>query len=151
MALDIEKVESAISYYAEKIANLYKVKLMKMLWYADSLAYNQRGKTITGLVYRHNKMGALPDGHNQLLTLERVNVKEEESINGTKYLFLKHSDVDYECLDRDELIILDKVITKFKNQNAQEIVDYMHEEIAYKETVPGEIISFDLTKKNREF
>ena len=66
-------------------------------------------------------------------------------------MFLKHSDVDYECLDRDELIILDKVITKFKNQNAQEIVDYMHEEIAYKETVPGEIISFDLTKKNREF
>lgn len=149
--LDVEKIESTISYYAEKIANLYKVKLMKMLWYADSLAYNQRGKTITGLVYKHNKMGALPVGHNQLLTLEKVNVKEEESLNGTKYLFMKHKDVDQSCLNSDEIMILDKVISQFGNYNAQEIVDYMHEEAAYKETEPGEIISFVLTKKNRVF
>ena len=76
--LNIDKVESVISYYANRISSLYKVRLMKLLWYADSLAYKQYGKSITGLVYKHNKMGALPIGHNQLLTLEKVNVMEEE-------------------------------------------------------------------------
>lgn len=39
MQLDIPKIELIISYYASKIKMLYKVKLMKMLWYADSLSY----------------------------------------------------------------------------------------------------------------
>lgn len=149
--LDIEKVESAISYYAERIADLYKVKLMKLLWYADSVAYSKNGRSITGLVYRHNKMGALPVGHNQLLTLEKVDVREEESIYGTKYSFYRHRDVDLGYLEKDEIEILDKVISKFANYSTQEIVDYMHEEIAYKETASGDVISFELAKLNRVF
>ena len=30
--LDIDKLEAVVSYFAEKISNLYKVKRMKMLW-----------------------------------------------------------------------------------------------------------------------
>ena len=59
----IDKLEAAISYIAEKVSNLFKVKLMKMLWYADALSYKENGVAITGLVYRHNEMGALPIGH----------------------------------------------------------------------------------------
>lgn len=149
--LDVEKLESVISYYAEKLAELYKVKLMKMLWYADAIAYRENGKSITGLVYRHNKMGALPVGHNQLITLEKVNVKEEESIYGTKYTFYRHKDVDFGNLGKEEVEILDKVVSKFKDYSTQDIVDYMHGEIAYKETTAGDIISFELAKMNRVF
>ena len=31
--LDVDKIEALISYIAEKVPNLFKVKLMKMLWY----------------------------------------------------------------------------------------------------------------------
>jgi putative zinc finger/helix-turn-helix YgiT family protein len=38
-ALDIDKIEAIISYVAEYISNLYKVKLMKILWYSDTFGY----------------------------------------------------------------------------------------------------------------
>ena len=43
------------------------------------------------------------------------------------------------------------MILKFKNYNTQEIVDYMHEEKAYKDTKPGDVISFTLAKEIRAF
>lgn len=50
-----------------------------------------------------------------------------------------------------EKAILDKVITKFKDYKAKEIVDYMHDERAYGETKSGEIIPFSLAKEIRVF
>ena len=42
------------------------------------------------------------------------------------------------------------IILAFKNYKAKEIVDYMHEEKAYIETKPGEIIPFSLAKEIRD-
>lgn len=55
--LDIDKIEAIISYIAESVSNLYKVKLMKMLWYSDALAFINNGSAMTGMVYRHEVMG----------------------------------------------------------------------------------------------
>ena len=54
---------------------------MKMLWYVDSFSYKMSGHAMTGMVYRHNTMGALPVGHYSLMNLENLNVHEEESYN----------------------------------------------------------------------
>lgn len=43
------------------------------------------------------------------------------------------------------------MIVKFKDYKAKEIIDYMHNEKAYIETKPGEIIPFSLAKEIREF
>lgn len=53
--LSLDKVIDVIRYFSasKKITDLYKVKLMKLMWYADALAFKNRGKSITGLVYRH--------------------------------------------------------------------------------------------------
>lgn len=50
--LSLDKVVDVIRYFAASsgITNLYKVKLMKLMWYADALSYKNRG-AITGLVY----------------------------------------------------------------------------------------------------
>lgn len=150
--LNIDKLEAAISYIAEKVSNLFKVKLMKMLWYADALSYKNNGSAITGLVYRHNEMGALPIGHYSLMNLENLNVHEEVSINYDSMLHVYPSKgMDYSVLSEKDKAILDVVIKKFKNYKAQEIVDYMHEERAYIETNPGEIIPFSIAKEIREF
>ena len=55
--LDIDKLETVISYLAEFMDNLYKVKLMKSLWCVDVLSYIQTGRAMTGLVYRHEQRG----------------------------------------------------------------------------------------------
>lgn len=150
--LDIDKLEAAISYIAEQVSNLFKVKLMKMLWYTDALSYKENGYAITGLVYRHNEMGALPIGHYSLMNLENLNVHEKVSINYDSMLYIYPTKgMDYSVLSNKDKKVLDAVIKKFKNYKAQEIVDYMHEEKAYRATNPGEIIPFSMAKEIRNF
>ncbi len=149
--LNIDKLEAVISYYAKQVDNLYKVKLMKLLWYADVLAYRENGMSITGLVYRHDVMGALPIGHYRLMSLERLNIREEIGYNYLLMIrILPIEDMDYSVLNKDEIAQLDKVIEKFKTYKAKDIVDYMHKERAYKNTNSGEVISFSIAKDLRE-
>lgn len=151
-ALNIDKLEAMISYIAEKTSNLFKVKLMKMLWYSDVLSFIENGFAMTGMVYRHEPMGALPIGHYSLMNLENLNIKEEMSYNYDTMLHVYPIvGMDYSILSDEEKAILDKVIEKFKNYKAKDIVDYMHEERAYKETNAGEIIPFSLAKEIRSF
>lgn len=151
-ALNIDKIEAAISYIAESVSNLFKVKLMKMLWYVDALSYKISGCAMTGMVYRHNDMGALPVGHYSLMNLENLNVHEEESYNYDSMLHIyPTSDMDYSVLSAEDKKVLDLVIRKFKNYKTKEIVDYMHEEKAYLETKSGEIILFSMAKEIRDF
>lgn len=150
--LDIDKIETVISYLAAQVSNLFKVKLMKMLWYADALSFKNHGHSITGLVYLHKNMGALPIGHYSLMNLEHLNIKEEESYNYDVILHvypMEHA--DYTILSDDEKNILDTVIAKFKAFSSAEIVNYMHQENAYKKTTSGAIIPFRLAKEIRDF
>lgn len=150
--LNIDKTEAIISYIAEHVSQLFKVKLMKMLWYVDAYSYKTRGHAITGLVYRHNEMGALPVGHYSLMNLESLNVHEEESYNYDSMLHVYPTQgMDYEILTAEDKKVLDTVIQRFKNFKTKEIVDYMHEERAYRETKPGEIIPFSIAKYIRAF
>ena len=152
VTLNVDKLEAVISYLAEYMSNLYKVKLMKCLWYSDVLAYIRTGKAMTGLVYRHEAMGALPIGHYSLMNLENLNIKEELSYTYDSMLHVYPSrNADYSILSNEEKEVLDKVIQKFKNFKASEIVDYIHDERAYKETSNGTIIPFSLAKEIRSF
>ena len=150
--LNIDKIETMISYFAEKVSNLFKVKLMKMLWYSDVLSFIENGCSMTGMVYRHEPMGALPIGHFSLMNLENLNVQEEMSFNYDTMLHVyPTANMDYSILSDGEKAILNKVITKFKDYKAKDIVNYMHDEKAYSETKPGEIIPFSLAKEIRAF
>lgn len=150
--LNIDKIEATISYIAEKVNNLFKVKLMKMLWYSDVLAFGENGCSITGMVYRHEAMGALPIGHYSLMNLENLNVQEEIGYNYDTMLHVyPTANMDYSILSDKEKAILDKVIVKFKDYKTKDIVCYMHKERAYIETKPGEIIPFSLAKEIRAF
>ena len=150
--LNIDKIEAMISYLAQKVNNLFKVKLMKMLWYSDVLSFAEIGRSMSGLVYRHEAMGALPVGHYSLMNLENLNVQEEMSYNYDTMLHVYPvANMDYSVLTDEEKVILDKVIIKFKDYKTKDIVDYMHDEKAYIETKPGEIIPFGLAKEIRVF
>lgn len=150
--LNIDKIEAVISYIAEKVSYLYKVKLMKMLWYVDALSYKLNGCAVTGMVYTHQDMGALPVGHYSLMNLENLNIREEE---GYKYDSMLHvyptKGMNYEVLSNEDKSVINMVIEKFRDCKAKEIVDYMHEEKAYIETAPGEIIPFSLAKEIKDF
>lgn len=142
--LDIDKIESIVSYYAERIADLYKIQLMNLLWYADALYFKTYSNSMTGLVYCHEPMGALPVGHSSLTGLKNVNVQEECEYESTKYHFYPNTALEPSELSRNETNILDTVITKFRNYDTPLLVSYIREETAYKQTNHGDIIPYSL-------
>lgn len=149
--LNVDKIEAVISYFASRVDNLPKAKLMKMLWYADALYFQKANTSITGLVYRNESMGALPLGHYDIVGLENVIMKEEENIEGTVFHFFNNSSLDYSCLNDEEKNVLIKVINKFSNWTSREIVEYMKKESVYMNVKQDDIIPYSLAHNLNDF
>ncbi len=142
--LSLDKVVDVIKYFASsaKVTNLYKVKLMKLMWYADALSYKERGYTITGLVYQALPMGAVPVGHNFLIDLKGVPCEEVDMGETNAYHFTLKGNPNLSSLSDEDKRILDVVITKLGKMSKNEIIHFMHKEQAYIETAPRDIIPF---------
>lgn len=142
--LSLDKVVDVIRYFSAsaKITNLYKVKLMKLLWYSDALSYKKRGSAITGLVYQALPMGAVPIGHDSIIDLKDVPCEEVDMGETYAYHFTLSGKAEYPSLTDEEKGILDIVIDKLGRMSKNDIVDFMHKEQAYAETAPRDIIQF---------
>ena len=140
--LDVEKLATVMSYYANQVNHLYKVKMMKLLWYTDAIYYRRHGQSMTGLVYEHMAFGALPIGFNEILSVPTIRVVEEMMFEDIGYRIEPTNTVDRSTFSKEELSVLDLVAEKFKNFRSKQIVDYMHEEKAYLETQDHELIPF---------
>ena len=142
--LSLDVVVDMIRYYANSILviGLYRVKLMKMLWYADALSYKRRGHAISGLVYRALPMGAVPVAYESIVDLSAIHCEEIDMGDGTGYRFLPTEDKTYPTLTSEDREILDAVIQRFGRASKNEIVETMHHEDAYTETAPNDIIQF---------
>lgn len=148
--VDIEKIESLIQYIASRCEDLYKVKLMKLLWYCDMLNYKETNKSLTGLVYTHQKLGALPISADEIIKLKSIQTKEEENIYQSDvniiYHILPNKEYKTKKLLKHEISVIDRVIEKFKNFNTNMLVEYMHREKAYLETKTNQIIDYKFAK-----
>ena len=131
--LSLDKVVDVIRYFAAsaKITSLYKVKLMKLMWYADALSYKIRGFAITGLVYQALPMGAVPVGHNSIIDLKNVPCEEVDIGETNAYHFFLEGAATFPALSDDDKNILDTVIDKLGKMSKNEIVRFMHKEQAY--------------------
>lgn len=149
--LNIEKIEAIISYMAERVKNLYTVKLNKILWFVDSLSFSIKDKAMTGLIYLHLPMGAVPIGYKAMIALDNVNTEEGGFDYPNSLRFLPNYNLKDDILDDEEKKIIDNVIDKFKDYSGKEISEYMHNEQAYKLTKANEIIPFSYSKDMRGF
>jgi len=130
--LNLDKVVEMVNYLASKIRNLYKVKLMKLLWYSDSIFYKLKNRSISGLVYKALPMGAVPQAYQEILELEGIRY-DLHFINGNEsYHFLPDKDYQIKNLTDDEIEILDEVINNYGVLQTQTLIDKMHDEVAYK-------------------
>lgn len=149
--LDLNKLGSVMAFFAQYCKNLYKVKLMKLLWYTDALAYQRRGRAITGLVYQHMPYGALPIGNAEIINLPQLVVDEIEREDGVSYHIQAKQSFTMDVLTADEIDIIYSIANKFKDMRTNDIVNYMHDEQAYKETSMYQVIPFSLCEKLKQF
>lgn len=148
--LDIEKLGNVIGYFAQFANHLYKVKLMKLLWYTDVIYYGRYGMSMTGLVYKHMPLGALPIAYDEIIHLPTVKVVEDMINEDICYKICPNKEVKISEFTLDELSVLELVASTFKDYRSREIVDYMHKEKAYIETLQNQIIPYSLAKQLRE-
>lgn len=143
--LSLDKAVAVIRYFAASgnVTNLYTVKLMKLLWYADALSFKMYGKAITGLVYRALPMGAVPIEYNLIINLYGVPVQEQFIGDNIAYHFTLDSKPEVNYLTKNEKKVLDIIIKKLGKLSKDEIVEFMHNEQAYVNTRPNEVISFE--------
>ena len=157
--LNLDNIEQILRFLSQYNSDLYKVKLMKLFWYADAQHFKKNNQSISGLVYKHMPYGALPIGYDELLFAfnDSISVIEEyfeyvgEEEEKIAYKIKNVKKVDHNKLKPSEIATLEDVNNFFKYMGSGSISRYMHNEKAYKETEDGEIISYKLALKIRDF
>lgn len=146
--LDIPKTCAMIAFFASRCRSLYKVKTMKMLWYADSVSYRDYGHSMSGLVYRHMPMGALPVGHTSLISIvpHEEQYEPDSDFEHAQFKILPTEGFSESVFSREELSVLERVLSKFSSFSGKDLAEYMHREIAYRQTADRAFIPFSLAK-----
>ncbi len=135
-----------------------KTKLAQLLYLADFSWYYLETKSMSGMVYRRIDFGPVADAYFRLL--------EEMEQNGTitvKQIFRD----DYHMYELDEtrasakkplahltkkeLSHLTKIWQEWAGASTAEIVKFTHEQKPYQDSLPGEIISYELIKGEESY
>ena len=142
--LNLDKVVDIIIYYSNSpdVVSLYKVKLMKLLWYTDALSYKRTGRAITGLVYMRMPMGALPVAHDSIIDLKGVSYEEIDFGEGSGYHFIRTVMPSFPHLSEKDIEVCNTIAKQLGKMSKDTLVNTMHKEVAYTETAPRDIIQF---------
>jgi hypothetical protein len=109
------------------------IKLNKVLWFADLIAYRRTGKTITGSdTYIKRQFGPVPDGIvstiNKLERDQKIIVRNVETPVGTRREFLWIEKPDVKAFSPDEIDVLHGVIDWICNdESAKSISAQTHD------------------------
>ncbi|MBE6122326.1 MAG: DUF4065 domain-containing protein [Erysipelotrichaceae bacterium] len=142
--LSLDTATDMIRYISnsEMVADLYTIKLMRMLWYADALSYKRRGYAISGMVYIVLPSGVAPVAYESITDLSAVRHEAIEIGDGMSYRYLPTENKEYTGLSPDDTDILDTVIRRFGKATKNEIDTVMRQEDAYSETALYDVIQF---------
>jgi hypothetical protein len=148
---DETKFKEAIIYLAtltERDQNCSAVKLNKLLFDADFLAYRRFGKSITGQEYQHLPQGPRPRRMKPVLAeLAKQGFIDpvEEPLYEGPYI-QKRTDAkrtaDLTQFSRLERQLLEEVVSRFWDDNATDISDLSHNFIGWLLTDLNETISY---------
>ena len=144
---DMNKLRELILYIAQSAESdprLGAVKLNKLLFYADTRAYLELGKSITGATYQHLAEGPAPI---ELLEVRRRMVADEDAhMASTWYLtriqsrLVPNRPADLSAFSADELRVVHDVIHDLWDLDATAVSDLSHQEWGYRLTEPGDWI-----------
>lgn len=142
VALDLQKVGGMVRFFAKHQVNLYKTKLMKLLWYADMMFCQEYSRGISGMRYVHQHYGPIPVKHETILALlvELGYITTQEDEYG-ETIQVAGGDTGAVFSDAEKAI-LQAVSDKFTGYTAKNISDHSHREAGYRETSQGEEISY---------
>lgn len=144
---NIDKLTNMIKFFTDKVDNLFKMKLLKFLFYADFLSFKRSTISISGLQYKRLPMGPVPDDYDLLLDLVVKTGEIDKEIVSMGYpnpgeKFTASGEVDFSVFNKDEIRVLEDICELLSRYNSQKISDLSHEEDAWLKTDHVDIISY---------
>ena len=108
------------------------VKLNKVLFYSDFLAYKQLGKSITGADYLALERGP---GPRRLVPIredmiQKRDIAPDNRMSQNRLVPLR--DPDLSLFSAQEIAIVDKIIRRFKDENAGSVSELSHAFLGWK-------------------
>ncbi len=135
---NFEKLTEMVVYFAER-TQPFKTKMNKLLFYADFLMFKQSCFSISGVRYKAIDMGPIPHNFQSIFEL-LVNNNEVDIIdtlfpqgyNGYQFKAKKERPFNANLFSEEELTVLEKVSTVFKDTSTKDIIEASHLEEAWK-------------------
>lgn len=132
-----------------------KTKLAKLLYLADFAWYYEKLESMSGMQYLRRAYGPVPDPYFRALDELEGEGKITIDRKGEAMLVSIGAGASRQKLDLlqgEEVELMKKISTKWKDKRSQEIVDFTHEQLPYKLCAPDEAIPYELiTQEDPEY
>lgn len=124
----LDKIGNTVIYLSQKIPQLSKTKLLKLLYILDEISIRRSGIPILNLTYKVWKFGPVSEELFIDLSSEPKLLGkfiEKSSTDGVNLIVSTAPFIDDEFSEND-IELLDFVIEKFGNKSAKELISYTH-------------------------
>ncbi len=124
-----EKLIQLIVYLAQEVPDLYITKLLKMLYLIDETAILRYGIQVTWLDYNAWEFGpVIPDLYKELKNKTKTDLFNyiQTQTDSFGELITTKQRAEMDLFSANEMEIIDEVIEKYKNWNANNLVELLH-------------------------
>lgn len=147
--LEYRRFAAATVLFCEKLDEVSRTAINKLLFYADFLNFKTSTVSLTGSPYRRIRYGPAPADYGQMLdkmesdeVLECREVELGEGETGFYYSAGPQAEDAEQLFTSHELEVMDHVAGTLGRCTATELSDRSHEEPAWRETGEKELISY---------
>ena len=146
---NLEKFKEVLLYILNKVGskpNIGETVLYKLLYFADFDFYEKYEEQLIGATYIKNRYGPTPIEFEkivaEIMDKEIIKVKSKYyDYPQRKYLPLRKADLSK--LRANEIEVIDKVLDKLSDMNANQISDYSHDDVPWLTTEDNEVIEYE--------
>jgi len=141
-----------VSQFDERFS---KVKLVKIIYFADATSFLKSGKPISGSRYVKLPYGPCPDDFQSLLQ----EMEASGEIKITKEPYYNQQQIRIAALreprlndlfQAEDIALVDEIIRRFWDKNATELSHLSHETMAWQTTKDNEFIPYETTLLSNE-
>ena len=146
---NLEKFKEVLLYILNKVGskpNIGETVLYKLLYFTDFDFYEKYEEQLIGATYIKNHYGPTPIEFEkivaEIMDKEIIKVKSKYyDYPQRKYLPLRKADLSK--LRANEIEVIDKVLDKLSDMNANQISDYSHDDVPWLTTEDNEVIEYE--------
>jgi len=147
---NLEKFKEVFLYILNKVGskpNIGETVIYKLLYFIDFDYYEKYEEQLMGATYIKNRYGPTPM---ELKKIADQMIEDEEIMKvksnyfeypQTKYLPLRKADLSK--LKANEIEVIDSILNKLSDMNANEISIYSHNDVPWLTTEDGKIIEYE--------